>query len=275
MNVKDPGADPGAFRIFEPTRCQAEWSCYVSNRTPPAPRQVRHHCRNPRCRARLSVPVENRTQAFCVLGCYEAFFRRRCVVCERSCTDRQRTCGKKCKAEARRFPQIYAPPRQSPRRRSADAKSARQMGLKTRPTDGRGWRIVAGSELSPTAFRLATIPLDADFTARLARVHAPLEEHRRKVKRAGGRKAQVKRRDPPLNLLGGYRFPNAPTVDLSPINPPAEWGGILSRWAPCADPDPSAFEDIPDFLNRIPAAPRPAAADEAELMPEPGLAFVA
>jgi hypothetical protein len=78
--------------------------------------ELRHYCRNPRCRTKLSTPVENEHHAFCIRGCYESFYRNRCRVCER---DLRKT-GKRgdanrlycrpprdCRTEAGKWPQQY------------------------------------------------------------------------------------------------------------------------------------------------------------------------
>jgi hypothetical protein len=78
--------------------------------------ELRHYCRNPRCRTKLSTPVENEHHAFCIRGCYESFYRNRCRVCER---DLRKT-GKRgdanrlycrpprdCRTEAGKWPQKY------------------------------------------------------------------------------------------------------------------------------------------------------------------------
>jgi hypothetical protein len=115
------------------------------------------------------------------------------------------------------------------------------MGLKIGLEDGRPFRKIAGPELSPTALRLASLPLDPELAARLKRDH-------------GRKRAFVDERDPtvsaagvPVNVLGGYKFPGAPVVDLSPTGSPADWA-VPSRWKPTgagADMPP-----IPEFLLR-------------------------
>src|SRR5262249_59867357 len=78
---------------------------------------LRHRCRNPRCRMKLSAPTENEHRAFCTRGCYEQFYRSRCRVCERDL----RKSGKRgdaarlycraparCKQEADKWPERYA-----------------------------------------------------------------------------------------------------------------------------------------------------------------------
>jgi len=70
-------------------------------------------------------------------------------------------------------------------------------------------------------------------------------------------KAQIQRHHAPLNLLGGYKFPNPPVLDLSPLDLPipaensasTQSGAIQSRWKPsttCRD----LSGDIPAFLKR-------------------------
>jgi len=59
----------------------------------------------------------------------------------------------------------------------------------------------------------------------------------------------IKRNDTPVNILGGYRFPDAPVVDLSPIEPEPDDIRLSSTSQP---PPPSCGDgwDIPDFLRR-------------------------
>src|SRR5436190_4091048 len=44
--------------------------------------KLRHRCRNPRCRSKLTTPVANPREAFCTKGCRSSFYRKRCVICE-------------------------------------------------------------------------------------------------------------------------------------------------------------------------------------------------
>src|SRR5262249_44268854 len=72
----------------------------------------RHRCRNPKCRAKLTRPVENEHHAFCTRGCHKRFYRSRCLVCEepfRRKNERQRfgSGHKVCQTEYRRFPHVY------------------------------------------------------------------------------------------------------------------------------------------------------------------------
>jgi hypothetical protein len=72
----------------------------------------RHRCRNPKCRAKLTRPVENEHHAFCTRGCHKSFYYSRCLVCEeplRRKNERQRfgSGHKACQTEYRRFPHVY------------------------------------------------------------------------------------------------------------------------------------------------------------------------
>jgi hypothetical protein len=64
-------------------------------------RELRHRCRNPKCRSKLPAPVANEREAFCARGCHGGFYRKRCLVCEAPMerkTEHQLVCGKrKCR----------------------------------------------------------------------------------------------------------------------------------------------------------------------------------
>ena len=46
--------------------------------------RLRHYCRNLHCHAKLPEPVENARAAFCCRGCFNSYFRGRCLVCEQA-----------------------------------------------------------------------------------------------------------------------------------------------------------------------------------------------
>jgi hypothetical protein len=113
-----------------PNRTQAQCQAGSDNRRPgstadadfqrlglyPAPAELRHYCRNPRCRMKLPAPVENTHRAFCTRGCYESFYRNRCRVCERNlrktgkCGDAARMYCRppaNCRRDAEKWPEKY------------------------------------------------------------------------------------------------------------------------------------------------------------------------
>jgi hypothetical protein len=108
-------------------------------------RNSERHCRNLRCRTKLSVPVENHHHAFCASGCFDHFYRSRCLVCEKDITvdpmtgqrrrrsGHRKFCGRKCKAEAAKFPHAF----RLPTKLSATSKSADKSRAKTRLEDDR------------------------------------------------------------------------------------------------------------------------------------------
>jgi hypothetical protein len=70
-------------------------------------------CRAPRCRTRVNQWRDNPSARFCCRGCFDQYFRQRCIVCERDMvrkTEQQLLCGKrKCAAELRTWPERYRP----------------------------------------------------------------------------------------------------------------------------------------------------------------------
>jgi hypothetical protein len=232
--------------------------------SPPVPAiGPRHRCRNPRCGAKLKRPTENPRDAFCALGCVTSYFRNRCLVCEqlfrrRRKAEHQRFCRPKCRKEFQRHPERFlggwGDVLVSSR---ATSETPIKPGLKSGSKVGRPFAQVAGPRLDPTGLHLASLPLDPEFAARLERAHRTYADSRAKAKRAAARRALIKRHHPPVNVLGGYQFPNAPAVDLSPIDAP-EWA-VTSRWKPTGAG--AGVPPTPEFLNRVSAAP-PIAAEE-------------
>jgi hypothetical protein len=99
---------------------------------------------------------------------------------------------------------------------------------------------VAGPELSPTSFRFATLPLDDATADRVSRVN---RGYWKEACRAAEERAVIKRHHPPVNILDGYKFPDAPAIDLwPPASPPA------------SEPMPIVRDglDIPEFVLRRP-----------------------
>jgi hypothetical protein len=146
---------------------------------------VRHYCRN--CRMKL----ETDRRAFCCRGCHESFYRRRCLVCEKELSKgpaNRKLCKRAaCRAEYRRFPHLYL------------FAGNVQRPLETPIKSGTETRVVAG-RISPTALRLASLPLDPATEARIRRANA----------RVWDAAAIIGPNNAPINLIGGYRFANAP-----------------------------------------------------------------
>jgi hypothetical protein len=69
--------------------------------------KLRHYCRNPKCRSKLPAPVSNPSEAFCTKGCYGAYYRTHCLICEQAFerkNEQQKVCGKrKCKSTLRQL----------------------------------------------------------------------------------------------------------------------------------------------------------------------------
>jgi hypothetical protein len=105
---------------------------------------LRQRCRNPSCRLKLSVPVENEHRAFCCRGCFDSFYHSRCLVCEkdigtspitgerRKRLSQRRYCGRTCKGEAARFPHVFVWGGPPPQKTPASSRSARFTGTFSR-----------------------------------------------------------------------------------------------------------------------------------------------
>jgi hypothetical protein len=171
---------------------------------------LRHFCRNPRCRSKLPSPVSNPREAFCTRGCHSSFYRKRCLICEQSMerkNERQLVCSKRrCRngLQARQNLGKYLP--------SSDGVSPLEnpikMGIKSGLAGDRAWRIIAG-ELTPTQLRCATVG-GKEAVEAINRTNA------RHWHNAKAERCSIKRDDPPVNIAGGYKFPDAPVIDLAP-----------------------------------------------------------
>jgi hypothetical protein len=173
----------------------------------------RLYCRNPRCRSKLPAPVANLRDAFCARGCCLGFFRTRCLICEAPIEQPKKGVRKHCE-KAQCFHAFrygthlgrYAEPKYV----KAKSETPDSIGLKLAPKPDRAcldtkapsWRRIAGPELPEIKLR---IPLDGAFADRHAR------SNNAHWKRA----ALIGPNDPPVNVLGGYRFPGAPEIELS------------------------------------------------------------
>jgi hypothetical protein len=224
--------------------------------------EVRHYCRNPRCGSKLPAPVSNSREAFCTRGCYNSFHLSRCLICEGRIEQPKRgkrlICKKvKCRSALRSNSCLgrYHP--------SSAAKSISHetdfIGVKEPLTPQRPWRIVAGPELSPSAFRCAVLGGEEAVEA----INRTNLKHWRVANAKAEKKTLIERYHPPVNVLGGYKYPGAPVVDLPSKPATSEVRGAKTLFT-------DDRLDIPDFLRRTDRPPEALAAQ----FPPPKAAYV-
>jgi hypothetical protein len=201
------------------------------------PNSTHHRCRNPRCKTWLKEPVEHPRDAFCCASCESGFYRTHCRVCERALGETKRSarrelCGKqKCVNEFR-----------------SDRKRAQLVSRYYPPP----LAVTSNPEKSLTkSTPKTTIKSDLGF--------AIGGDYDREILRANFRinakfwndATLIGPNDPPVNILGDYKFPAAPDIDLVLAEPP------LNR---SSDSNPYLAQ-IPDdlqtpaFLRRARATP--------------------
>jgi hypothetical protein len=192
---------------------------------------VRHYCRNPRCRSKLSDPVENAREAFCCRGCYRQFYRSRCLMCERTMdrkTGNQRLCARrKCKNAYRSSGRLgrYFEGSKGVQRKDViqDARNPIKPGTSSPLEPTIRYRLW-GPKLTDQQLHLATLGWKPE-------------------RRKPGKSI-------PVNIIGGYRFPGAPAIKLAAIELEPETPNLpLVSSVPLVpdDADPLA---IPAFLVR-------------------------
>jgi hypothetical protein len=197
---------------------------------------LRHHCRNPRCRMKLAMPVANQHSAFCTPGCHSSFYLKRCLVCENDkpagSTARRKLCRRpKCEGRYRKNSAHYSFLGADTASAANVPRSAQSTGIKNADFDDRPWQIVAGPKISAAVYHCTALPVDPE-TARRSNAAYDWERIRKES-------AWSKPRPPaPKEMQSDWR-PRSPSV-------------------PVAD-DLS----IPDFLKREPAAVSESAAVEA------------
>jgi hypothetical protein len=126
--------------------------------------ELRHRCRNPKCRSKLPKPVENERLAFCTRGCFTSFYRQRCLVCQQPFKrkrENQHICGRpSCKptfwGNRKQFdPNEYLG---TPSAR-VTSKTSIKPGIKTAHEPEKPWRIVAGGQpITAGQYHCATVP---------------------------------------------------------------------------------------------------------------------
>src|SRR5262245_5488299 len=125
---------------------------------------TRYRCRNPRCGAKLTEPTDNLRGAFCCSGCFDAYYKKVCLVCERLLRLRggrpKQFCSERCRSTFRRFPAHFTAPATTLQGATEKgSRSAHFTGLKIGSSADRPFRVVAGpaANLHPTNL---AVPLD-------------------------------------------------------------------------------------------------------------------
>jgi hypothetical protein len=183
----------------------------------PAPAQVRLRCRNPRCAGYLKVPTENPRDAFCCRGCEGQYFATRCLVCEQLFsrkTSRRVVCSRaKCRYDFKRHPERFSATRYPSAKSAHNGHgSPTKPGIKNDAKPDRGFRRIAGPEAEAINFQNWPVPV--------------------------AKPTLIKRDTPPVNIIGGYKFPGAPKIRLSPPAPSGAPAG------------PIIGDDLATFLRR-------------------------
>jgi hypothetical protein len=203
------------------------------------PQLLRHRCRNPRCGSSLRVPAANPRDAFCRRSCERQFYDCRCRVCEALLnrkTKRRAVCWRaKCRYQFKRHPEDFFGslyPREVVAHNGArnpakpgflapvenesypcppagpvahnEGKTPLKSRLKNSAKSDRGWRVIAGPEVPEINLR---IPLEVPVSK--ANQAFP------KFWEQAESRALIQHDTPPVNIVGGYKFPNAPAIDLS------------------------------------------------------------
>jgi hypothetical protein len=215
---------------------------------------ARHLCRNPRCRSKLKAPTDNLRRAFCCRGCHSQFYRTRCLVCEKELppgrSDRRFCRRPSCRSQYRRNPILFNFDKPKTDRTTGPADLSLKSPIKSGTFGGletdRTWRIVAGPELTPEQLRLA---IGTDYDRQV------LRENFRANAKHWNAAALIGPNDAPVNVVGGYKFPGAPNIDLYPAESP-----IRNRPTDLNPAAPNKYIDqipadlsIPPSLRRVPA----------------------
>ena len=188
---------------------------------------LRHHCRNPRCRMKLTAPAVNPHKAFCTRGCHSSFYLKRCLVCENDkpagSTARRKLCRRpKCEGRYRKNSAHYSFLGADTTSAANAPRSAQSTGIKSADFDDRPWHIVAGPKISAAVYHCTSLPVDPETA----------------------------RRSNAANDLGRIRKESA----WSKPRPPAP-KEMQSDWKPSSPSVPVADDlSIPEFLKREPVA---------------------
>lgn len=132
---------------------------------------LRHHCRNPRCRMKLIAPAVNPHKAFCTRGCHSSFYLKRCLVCENDkpagSTARRKLCRRpKCEGRYRKNSAHYSFLGADTTSAANAPRSAQSTGVKSAGLDDRPWHIVAGPKISAAVYHCTALPVDPETARR-------------------------------------------------------------------------------------------------------------
>ena len=208
---------------------------------------IRYYCRNQRCKSKLSVPVSNPREAFCARGCHTQFYRKRCIACEQPMErtrESQQLCGRrKCKNQFAALKAHFSLGRYHPSSPALDVSTNPiKPGIFSPHKTDRGWRQVAGP---PVNLRLAAV--GADDAVKQA------DKTNRRHWSEAGAEALIQRHHAPVNVIGGFKFPETPQIEIAPIGKvsPQIPGPVLVDVGNGGDP-----LEIPAFLKRpLPEVP--------------------
>jgi hypothetical protein len=133
---------------------------------------LRHYCRNPRCRLKLTSPTSEPQKAFCTPGCHSSFYLRRCLVCENEkpagSTARRKLCRRpKCEGRYRKNSAHYSFLGADTTSAANVPRSAQSTAIKSADFNARPY-IVAGRKVSASVYHCATLPLDQETAKRIA-----------------------------------------------------------------------------------------------------------
>jgi hypothetical protein len=186
--------------------------------------EMRKMCR--KCRSKLLTPTSNEREGFCCRGCYNAFYRKHCRVCEAEIEQPKRgeriLCKRpKCRTlwDAKSGFGRYAPFGAE----SISEVPANQAVLTAPKTVE--WRIIAGPALTPSQMHCATVPDGPDCKWE-GGSYERIEAQNRRLLKAHfaklGEKAVIQRQHMPVNIQGGYR-PNYRVFKLNDESDAEQW----------------------------------------------------
>jgi hypothetical protein len=204
--------------------------------------ELRHRCRNPKCRMKLKVPVANEHHAFCTPGCHSSFYLKRCLVCENEKpagrSDRKFCRRPRCRTKYAGNRDLFAPfdakPVPGPVRPTDSSRSAHSTGIKSAHESDRPWRLVAAPKITAGQYHCATVADDPD--------HQWTDGQWRRIERNN------------RALLQGRKNINTASFSLPDSYVYSDWQPWPpSRWQPIGSTPRAADTDdlsIPDFLRR-------------------------